>query len=463
MLPPSNEEHSLTFAADVNITTKTTKTTPLLAAICKPRISIVNMLLLHGADPSCPDYSGWTPLRYGSARGELEIMKLLIKSAPTDDGSLQEAVGNLQHAAARLLLDAGHDPNYASVFHDMRACLEHLVRQEPISNDGSALKSMFKLLLNAGANGRYHFDGKSLLIIALDMAHAMLVVPALLSAFMGSVVNEEFNQHRSQGFVYSPASYVIHQKQLSDPALGRALLKVLRSYGCEDIYYNESGPQPGDYTSRTAPRNIVHREEIRRRRVDQIQAEDEERQRKLAIEDQDRQRKLRIEQDDENRRRRLAFEAHGTHLNYERERAQASDANMRTSTTLRLQLQSKEYAQTQQFSLTQQQAELAHTRERNRLQIENAANENTLRIRTAEAENRLQLSVVDAKVAAERKMYEMAREGRQEQEAIEARGHSRRLQLAKEEEKRMTRAASVLKLQASRQSQRYLTTGDQPD
>jgi ankyrin repeat protein len=436
----------------------------LLMAICHSHVSVVKMLLLHGADPSTADRSGWSPLRHASARGDLDIMRLLIKSAPTDDGSLQEAVGNLQHAAVRLLLEAGHDPNYASASHDMRACLEHLVRQQPVSNDGSALKSMFKVLLNAGANGRFHFDGKSLLIIALDMAHATMVVPALLSAFMGAVVNEDFNLHRSDGLVYSPASYIIHQKQLSDPAFGRALLKVLRSYGCEDVYYSESGPQPRDYTSRTAPRGVVDREEIRRFREEQIQAEDEERQRKIAIEDQERHRRLRVEQEDENKRRRLAFEAHEAHLTYERERAQASDANMRSTTTLRLQLQSKEYAQTQQFALTQQQAEMAHKREQNRLQIENVTKENSLRLRSAEAENRLQLNVVDAKVAAERKMHEMAREGREQQDAIEARGHARRLKLIKEEEKRFSRAASVMKLQNGSQSQqRYLTMNDEPD
>lgn len=171
-----------------------------------------------------------------------------------------------------------------------------------------------------------------------------------------------------------------------------------------------------------------------------------------------------MEQEDENKQRRLAFKVHEAHLTCERERAQASDATMRSTTTLRLQLQSKEYAQTQQFALTQQQAETAHKREQNRPQIENVTKENSIRLPTAEAENRLQLSVVDAKVAAERKMHAMAREGREEQDAIEARGHARRLKLIKEEEKRLSQAASAMKLQNGSQSQqRYLSMDDEPD
>jgi hypothetical protein len=58
------------------------------------------------------------------------------------------------------------------------------------------MKKMFKLLIEAGANGRYVRDGKSLLILALEMLNARLVLPALLSAFMGSLVNEDFNLYR---------------------------------------------------------------------------------------------------------------------------------------------------------------------------------------------------------------------------------------------------------------------------
>lgn len=70
------------------------------------------------------------------------------------------------------------------------------------------------------------------------------------------------------------------------------------------------------------------------------------------------------------------------------------------------------------------------------LPIENVTKENALQLRSAEVDNRLQLSLIDAKVTAERKIHEMDRQGRQEQEDIEERGHTRRLRLVKEEEKR---------------------------
>jgi hypothetical protein len=97
------------------------------------------------------------------------------------------------------------------------------------------MKRMLKLLIEVGANGRYVRDGKSLLILALDMLNARLVLPVQLSAFMGILVNEDFNLYRKGGFVFSPIPYLIHNQQLSGPSIKPTLTQVLRSYGSNDV------------------------------------------------------------------------------------------------------------------------------------------------------------------------------------------------------------------------------------
>lgn len=255
----------LIIAADPNFATKNARVTPLSAAAKTSRTSIVEVLLLHGANPFLATSSGWSALRYASAQGDLEIMKLLIgKAAPIDDGSLQEAVVNSRHAATTCLLNARHDPNYPSIHHDMRPSLEHLIREPPVSNN-SDMRLMLNILLKAGANIRYQCDGRSLLILALEVPHATAIVPILLSAFMDTYINDDFNQYREDGFVYSPTSYLVHAQQSSNPLTKMALLKVLRTFGCKDLYYHERGPQPDDYTDRTAPKDVVDQEKKRRR------------------------------------------------------------------------------------------------------------------------------------------------------------------------------------------------------
>ena len=227
-------------------------------------------------------------------------MKLLTgKAAPIDDGSLQEAVVNSRHVATAFLTDAGRDPNYPSIHHDMRPCLEHLIREPPASNDLSDMKSMFKILRTAGANIRYQCDGKSLLILALDMPHATVIVPVLLNAFMCTYINDDFNQYRRDGFVYSPRSYLVHTQQSSDHPTKSVFFKILRTFEYIDLYYRERGPQPDDYTDRTAPKGVLVKENKRRRQLEKEQAEDIAHRRKMEFEDQERERRLRH-----------AFEAH---------------------------------------------------------------------------------------------------------------------------------------------------------
>jgi hypothetical protein len=159
---------------------------------------------------------------------------------------------------------------------------------------------------------------------------------------MGSLVNEDFNLCRKGESVFSPISYLIHNQQQSDPSIKPALIQVLRSYGSNDVNYHEYRAQSEGLTRETAPH--VDREHARRRLLEQNAIEDEQRQRAvtiddeerrrwIAIEDSERQTMLRIKQEDENMRKRLAFEAHGAKLTYQRERPLAQNTILKDSAT----------------------------------------------------------------------------------------------------------------------------------
>lgn len=400
-------------------------------------------------------------------------MTLLIDAgAPKNDGSLHEAAGNCKPKAAKLLVEAGHDPNYPSRIHNMRPPMEHLLRQEAITHPPAAFQEMFELLVQAGARGDYVCDGKSLLIMALDIPNSNMITPALLSAFMGDKVNMDFNLYRNGGFVFSPTSYLIKYQQHIVPSLKRQLLQALYSYSCRDIWYSENGPQPDEYTRNSAPRHIVEKEDARRRRIEQIAQEDEERERRIALETEERERLLLLDRRDADERKRLAQEAHQVRLAQDQEQARERNRLAQESAAVQLHLQAKENAQAQQFALTSREAELLHQREQDRLRLQYTENEKRLMIEEKKLETQLQLEYTRGK-------YDLDRSAQNHQDEIEAKRHNRGMQLLKEqkayskaqlewnreESRRLDRQKSVLKLEAGRSQQPRLLSygGDDPD
>lgn len=186
---------------------------------------------------------------------------LVQAKADTDDGSLHEAARLGDHDTVSFLLNSRHDPNHPSPLHDLQSVLEVAIRCHQLVSHPEKLKSIIKLLYNKGANSRYQADGKSLLIIALDVEHADKTISPLLDAFMRSMINEEFNLYCEQGLVYSPISYVKMNKQKSPDAQRETLMKILSASGCKEVYYHEKGPQPEGYIG--APKYLVRREQER--------------------------------------------------------------------------------------------------------------------------------------------------------------------------------------------------------
>jgi hypothetical protein len=89
------------------------------------------------------------------------------------------------------LLDSQHDPNYPSPAHGLQGVLEVVIRRHSLNEDPGELKFVLELLHKSGASPEYQADGKSLLIIALDMQNAEKTVFPLLNAFMRPLVNGE--------------------------------------------------------------------------------------------------------------------------------------------------------------------------------------------------------------------------------------------------------------------------------
>jgi hypothetical protein len=153
-----------------------------------------------------------------------------------------------------------------------------------------------------------------------------------------------------------------------------------------------------------------------------------------------------------------------------RDNSRAQHAILRDSAALKICLQGEENAQAQHLELNRRQAEMGILRERNRLQIENVQNTNRLQLEYKEKSMGQDLRVVDATVEAERRMHEIARMGRREQEALDVGGYHRNLELnqshtdyTREESRRLAAQNSFLMVQAGQASwpQVLLTSGDE--
>lgn len=241
-------------------------TTPIISAALVGDVEATAGLIQAGADLSSTDHLGTTALFYAASHGYADIVKMLVDAkAPINDGSLHAAAASCSLGIIKLLLEAGHDPSLPSRFHNQQPPLEVALRQ----GRGNYLKETLQLLHQYGADPTYRKNGKSLLFMALDMENAGPVVP-LLRAFMGKMVNKDFNLYEDNSLVYSPLSYVIHDKANVTPARKEDLIRILRLGGCKEAYYHKTGPQPAGF--KNPPGALAWQEESRDKilRVDPI-------------------------------------------------------------------------------------------------------------------------------------------------------------------------------------------------
>ena len=117
--------------ADVNTTSDLdlTKSTPLHKTVELKNIKLINLLLLHGANPNQPNSDGQTPLHIAVSSGNLEITELLLK-----------------HKANPLIKDKKNKTpmDYAIINNDSK--MEELLKKYCPKNDSSGKSKTLNLI-----------------------------------------------------------------------------------------------------------------------------------------------------------------------------------------------------------------------------------------------------------------------------------------------------------------------------
>ncbi|TRX98366.1 hypothetical protein FHL15_001011 [Xylaria flabelliformis] len=265
----------------VNFETAVSHVTPLMLAIQTRRHDVIKLLLLAGAEVDVTDALGNSPLSMASGiGGDLAIAvmsNLLAAGASKNDGSLHNAARELNVQAMQVLVEYGHDPDFPSPLHDGRSALAEICLhacdsfQTTISKE-KAMEKAIEFLLRSGTDITIQSEGKSVLLLALESADALITTKVLLRAALWKDVNKPFNQYNDGKYTYSPTMYV--ERVLSNPDKTTELMRLLRANRCTDVYYANSGPQPADAVG--MPLHVQREEEQRQARLDRIQKDSEE-------------------------------------------------------------------------------------------------------------------------------------------------------------------------------------------
>ncbi|KAM0253354.1 hypothetical protein ACHAQJ_007305 [Trichoderma viride] len=303
--------------AKVNTETKISGTTPLMLAVRERRPDIVKLLLLEGADVDSMDFLGRTPMAMVTHLGgdvAIQMMSSLLAAEPSkDDGSLHNASRDLNLAAVKVLMEAGHDPDFPSPLHNGRSalgevCLHGSDAGEMTPERERKMQKVMTFLVDSGSDLSIKLDGKSILYLCFDSADPVSTTRALLKSGMWKHINKPSNHYADETFVYSPTMYIT--KLLSSLDMHDELLSVLRASRATDVYYAKEGTQPEGAVG--LPEDIEVRERMRKARSERL-AEDSQdfaialaRKREIASVDQQIQaQKAELE---DARRRRLQSE-----------------------------------------------------------------------------------------------------------------------------------------------------------
>ncbi|KAK3955839.1 hypothetical protein QBC32DRAFT_204384 [Pseudoneurospora amorphoporcata] len=269
--------------AKVNFETRVSKQTPLMLAIQHRRPDMVRELLLALAEVDVADAEDNTPLSLATAiGGELgtDMMTMLLAAGPSmNDGSLHNAARKLNLGAVKILIQNGHDPDFPSIIHGGRSALGELclnaAEAGPLSS--SQEKKMEKVIAELIKQGSdlavQDNSGKSILLLALHSTDPLPITRALLKAGVWKTINSPDHQWTDGTYTYSPTQYLL--RVLPSNSRDRsALLDLLKSYRCRDVYYANDGPQPEGAIN--LPPELLRAERERRARAERIAKETEE-------------------------------------------------------------------------------------------------------------------------------------------------------------------------------------------
>lgn len=418
-ISPALIEVLLERGANVNARTNLSRTSPLMVAIQTLQPDVVRMLLLAGAEVDVADYRDRTPLSMATAIGGdigTRMMGSLLAAEPSlDDGSLHNAARALNLPAVKVLVQAGHDPDFPSASHGGRSalgevCLRAGEGEEMTLEKETALQKIMSFLVGARTDLEIKSQGKSLLYLCFESPHPLVATRILLKVAMWKHINKSFNNYTDGSFTFSPTMYLA--KLLPPSEINSQLLALLRANRAQDIYYANSGPQPDDAVG--LPEDMEVSERARRARLSRLAEESEDfaltlaRRRELAnIEKQIQAEKAEME---DARRRRL----HSEDLSALRSRASLTNSLEETAFQRRL---------SEQHRLADQATQHARTAATQRLEADDARQRKALewegKLNTERVDNARALSQLRIGEREEVERIEKAAEGRM-QKRLEA-------------------------------------------
>ncbi|KAG6053350.1 hypothetical protein E4U17_004790 [Claviceps sp. LM77 group G4] len=268
----------LARGAKVNVESSFSHTTPLMLAIKTRRPDLVKLLLLEGAEVDVLDYKERTPLSMATSIGgdvsEQMVSLLLAAAPPRDDGSLQNAARDLNLRVVKVLVGAGHDPDFPSPLHEGRSalaevCLHGSDNTELMAERERAMQKVMTFLIDSKSHLSIKSNGKSLLELCFEAADPLATTRSLLKSGMWKHVNKPFSHHTVDGYVYSPTMYI--KKILPKTDVSASLLSILQSSRAHDVYYALSGPQPSDAVG--LPEDLAVQERQRKARLERLAQE----------------------------------------------------------------------------------------------------------------------------------------------------------------------------------------------
>lgn len=251
-----------------------------MLAIQGRRPDIVKRLLLEGADVNPTDYLDRSALSMATNIGgdvAIEIMGSLLVADPNpDDGSLHNAARELNLPAVNVLLQAGHDPDFPSTYHDGRSALAELcLRGSDTEMTAERERSMSKViieLVKAGSDVGVKSGGRSLLHLCFESADPLATTRIFLKAGMWKYINKPMFRYIGDTHTYSPTMYISKILPPSDHTDG--LLKLLRANRASDVFYANEGPQPEGAVG--LPEDLKVQERERKARVQRQVQESED-------------------------------------------------------------------------------------------------------------------------------------------------------------------------------------------
>jgi hypothetical protein len=412
--------------AKINVETALSRTTPLMLAVETRRPDVVKMLLLDGAEVDLVDYRGRTPLSLATQIGgdlAIQMMGNLLAAEPSkDDGSLHNAARELNLSAVKVLVQAGHDPDFPSPLHGGRSALAEVCLRGADAGELNvererAMQKVISFLLEVGSDLSIKSDGKSVLLLSFESRDPVTTARVLLKVGMWKHINKAYNHYTNAEYTYSPTMYVTKVMPASDTR--DQLLSLLRANRAIDVYYSNDGPQPKDATG--LPEDMEVEERMRKARLQRMADESQDhaisiaRRREIAnVEQQIWAHKAEME---DTRRKRQ----HNEDLNAVRSRAQLEESLSNAALTRQLSEQRAVTEATLARSRAVAAADLDAEEKRQRKALEWESRVNTERVDNARALSALRLSEREELERIEGKVDErVARRLERQQKLVES-------------------------------------------